>query len=133
MVLCRRWPRSLRKDNVSAPNTPRDSHAMGTKKYLAPREEYIIIKNKKIKTILYLEKHFSTGHAHSGMSYLPWDTPTPQPIESRWLHLEFNGMHVLPSMGHPHPATNRITLVAFGVQWHARSTVTTVTCASRSI
>ena len=27
MVLCRRWPRSLRKDNVSAPNTPRDSHA----------------------------------------------------------------------------------------------------------
>ena len=35
MVLCRRWPRSLRKDNVSAPNTPRDSHAMGTKKYLA--------------------------------------------------------------------------------------------------
>ena len=27
MVWCRRWPRSLRKDNVSAPNTPRDSHA----------------------------------------------------------------------------------------------------------
>ena len=43
MVLCRRWPRSLRKDNVSAPNTPRDSHAMGTKKYLAPREEYFFL------------------------------------------------------------------------------------------
>ena len=26
-----------------APNTPRDSHAMGTKKYLAPREEYFFL------------------------------------------------------------------------------------------
>ena len=41
---CRRWPKSLRKDNVSAPKHQETHiHAMGTKKYLAPREEYFFL------------------------------------------------------------------------------------------